>query len=239
MGAASKILGLLAVTGILVLVKQYATKEQMDQLMELAEGESGPRGIAMIMAILFFGSILAMPVTPVEFFCGYKFGFLYGFVIVVFAKQTGGMVAYWIGRLVLRDFIKRTIVPKWTILQALDGAFEEEGLKMALAFRSMYIPTGIKNYGCAALGCGFWQATAASAVFGPLYAAANLYAGATTREVRNATSSTGEVDYVKQGVKVAMGGFFVIGCGMAMKIMKQQLKKVTEKVEAKANKKKK
>lgn len=236
MVSAKTIVAVLAMGAAAFAVKQFATKEQMDALMQIAEGESGPKGIAIIMALLFFGAIFALPVTPLEFFCGYKFGFLSGFLVVVGAKQTGGICAYWIGRLVLRDFIKRTIVPKWTILQALDGAFEEEGLKMAFAFRSMYIPTGIKNYGCGALGCGFWPSTCASMVFGPLYAAANLYAGATTRELRNAAGGQ-ETDYVKQGVKIAMGGFFVVGCGMAMKIMKKQLAKVTAEVEAKANKK--
>jgi uncharacterized membrane protein YdjX (TVP38/TMEM64 family) len=230
-----QILGALA-----AFAKQYATKEQMDQLMELAEGETGPRGMALVVGICFFGAIIGMPVVPVEVFTGYKYGMVQGFLLVVLGKQTGGMIAYWIGRTILRDFVRKNIVPKWKILQALDGAFEEEGLKMALAFRSMYIPTGVKNYGCAALGCGFWQATAASMVFGPLYAVTNLYAGATARDLRNAgkTAGTGETDYVKQAVKIAMGGFFVLGIGMSMKIMKKQLAKVTAEVEKKAKAKK-
>lgn len=234
--SASKIISLLVLGALLYAGKQYCTKEQMDQLMELAEGESGPKAIAIIIAICFFGAIFGIPTTPLEFFAGYKYGFGYGFLIIVSGKQLGGMAAYWIGRLFLRDWIRKNMVPKWKILMALDGAFEEEGLKMAFAFRSMYIPVAVKSYGCAALGCGFWQATAASMVFGPLYAAANLYAGAATREVRDASSAGGEADWVKNAVKITLGGIFVVGCGFAMKIMKKQLKKVTDELEAKAAK---
>jgi uncharacterized membrane protein YdjX (TVP38/TMEM64 family) len=185
--------------------------------------------------LYFFGAILAMPVSPLEVLTGYKYGFATGLVIIVAGKQTGGMVAYWLGRTVFREFFRTNVMPKWKILRALDGAFKEDGLKMAFAFRSMFIPTPVKNYGCAALGCKFWHATAASMVFGPLYGAANLYAGSAMRAVRDVGGGSEDVNYVKQAVKVVTGGLFVVASMLAMKIMKKHLAKLTEEVEAKAD----
>jgi uncharacterized membrane protein YdjX (TVP38/TMEM64 family) len=232
MAIATKIVGLAALVTAVYAVKTYATKEQVDALLEVAEGESGPRGMAMVSLFFFFGAVFALPVTPVEVLAGYKYGLAAGFMVVVIGKQLGGMAAYWLGRTVFRDFVRNNIVPQWKILQALDGAFKEEGFKMALVFRSMYIPTPVKNYGCAALGCSFWHATGASMIFGPLYAAANLYAGAMTRSMRD-VSGGGEVDYVALATKVLMGGAFVIGSYVAVREVKTQLGKLTAELEEK------
>jgi uncharacterized membrane protein YdjX (TVP38/TMEM64 family) len=238
MGLRAKILAAAALGSVVLLAKTFAPKEEFDawwsSLLEIAEGESGPRGVMIVVALYFFGAILGMPPTPLEFFTGYKYGLTAGFAITVAGKQTGGMVAYWLGRTVFREFFRKNVMPTMKILRALDGAFKEDGLKMAFVFRSMFIPTPVKNYGCAALGCKFWHATAASMVFGPLYGAANLYAGSAARAVRDVGGGGADVNYVKQAVKVLTGGLFVLASIAAMSIMKKHLAKLTEEVEAKA-----
>jgi uncharacterized membrane protein YdjX (TVP38/TMEM64 family) len=235
MGRLRNILTIAALGSVIALTKTYATKEQLESMQEVLEGETGPRGVVILIALYFFGAILALPVSPLEVITGYKYGFATGLLIVVAGKQTGGMVAYWLGRTVFREFFRTNVMPKWKILRALDGAFKEDGLKMAFAFRSMFIPTPVKNYGCAALGCKFWHATAASMVFGPLYGAANLYGGSAMRAVRDVGGGSEDVNYVKQAVKVVTGGLFVVASMLAMKIMKKHLAKLTEEVEAKAD----
>lgn len=225
----TKVLGIGLLCVVLFALKKVLSKEQIDALLEAAEGETGPRGVAFVMVINLIVAIFGLPVTPVEFFCGYKFGMLAGFGVVVVGKQLGGAVAYFIGRFFLRDFLRTNLVPKWKILQAFDGAFAENSWKMAFVFRSMYLPTSVKNYGCAALGCPFWPSMCASMVFGPLYAAANIYAGSTSRTMRSVASSGGEgVDWVSTARTVFSGLLFVGASAIALKEVKKQLAKLDE-----------
>lgn len=229
MGAVKNVFLLIGL-GAVFFATQGVDKKQLmkDVMFQLEKYGDSPEGMFYTAVALAVGTIICFPVTILELFIGYTFGFYKGMMIIVLGKQSGGVVAYWLGRTLMRQWVLDNVVAKFKILRALEKSFQTDGLKTALLFRSMYIPVMVKNYGCAALGCGFWQASIASMVFGPLYGLSNLYIGGTARNIMELFDGSGKGDPNVVYMTTAIGAIGVLSVGVMMKVIRKKCDELVE-----------
>jgi len=75
-----------------------------------------------------------------------KIGVLLGALSVFFGASAGGIIAFILGRYLLRDWVKG-LTTKYAIFEALDAALEEKGLRIMVLLRlSPIIPFNAINY---------------------------------------------------------------------------------------------
>ncbi|RFC43796.1 MAG: SNARE-associated domain [Verrucomicrobia bacterium] len=110
-----------------------------------------PLGTGMVSAVLFCGvvmgaQILLIPVTPFSIYAGFTFGFWRGFAVIISAKMLSAFLNFSLSRWVARDWGKK-LSGRYPLVQSMNDALVQEGLRFAILLRMCPVPFGVANYG--------------------------------------------------------------------------------------------
>jgi len=112
-------------------------------------------GVFAFMGVYFVATVCFIPGSILTLGSGFIFGKAIGVgpgvalatLAVFVGASLGAIVSFLIGRYVLRDWVMKRLVEKYPIIQALDEAFLQKGLKIFILLRlSPIIPFNAINY---------------------------------------------------------------------------------------------
>ena len=145
------------------LTNQYIADGLSSFLEWIEENPAG--GIFVFILVYFVATVLFVPGSILTLGAGFVFasafglgvGVLLGTLAVFIGASAGAIVAFLLGRFLLRDWVSG-LTKKYTIFEALDKAFEEKGLRIMTLLRlSPIIPFNAINYIAGVTALGFWS----------------------------------------------------------------------------------
>ncbi|CAK4078513.1 unnamed protein product [Aphanomyces euteiches] len=99
--------------------------------------------------------ILCCPSTLFDLTAGYLFGFGFGNVVALGGKTFGSVVAFLIGRYVMKDTVRQKLQEGQPMFRAWALLLDRDQLQFVVLLQLAYIPIFIKNYGLAILHIPF------------------------------------------------------------------------------------
>ena len=146
--------GILLIAAVVAVVLG-PTEEWLRALVAWVEGLGAVGGVvfagAYILATVFFVPGLILTIAA-----GFLFGWFWGVVAVSVASTSGALAAFFIGRYLARDAIRRKLEDR-PRFHAIDRAIEQEGLKVVLLTRLVPLfPFNLLNYAYGLTGVS-WQ----------------------------------------------------------------------------------
>lgn len=112
-------------------------------------------GVFAFVAVYFVATVLFVPGSILTLGSGFVFGKAVGLgpgvamatAAVFIGASLGAIVAFLLGRYLLKDWVGRRLVEKYPIIKALDEAFQQEGFRIFVLLRlSPIIPFNAINY---------------------------------------------------------------------------------------------
>ncbi len=117
----------------------------MENILEWVES-LGAMGAIAFMAIYILATIAFVPGLLLTLGAGLLFGVFWGSVYVFVASTAGAILAFWIGRYLLRNWVSKKIAGN-AKFQAIDTAVGQSGFKIVLLTRlSPAFPFNLLNY---------------------------------------------------------------------------------------------
>lgn len=122
-------------------------------------------GIFAFMGVYFLATVLFVPGSILTLGAGFVFakafglgvGLLLGTISVFVGASAGAIVAFLVGRFLLRDWVEN-LTKKYAIMEALDTAFAEKGLRIMTLLRlSPIIPFNAINFIVGVTALSFWS----------------------------------------------------------------------------------
>ncbi len=148
---------LLIVAGILgfVLAARYwLDRDALAGLLSRVQS-LGNLGAAILSAFYVLACVLFLPGSILTLAAGFLFGLAKGYVAVAVGSVLGASAAFWIGRTVGRDWVRRKIEGN-AKFAALDRAVAQNGFKIVLLTRlSPAFPFNLLNFAYGVTGVGF------------------------------------------------------------------------------------
>lgn len=144
-GAGRKVLGAVVVVALAVAVALVGPSRALEALGQLKG--MGPLGALLYALGYAVGCVLFLPGTPLSLGGGALFGPLWGFVAVWGGATLGAVLAFVLGRTLLRDAISARVGerPGW---RAVDAAISRRGFRVVFLLRlSPLFPFNVLNYG--------------------------------------------------------------------------------------------
>mmetsp|Transcript_24154 Transcript_24154/g.27979 ORF Transcript_24154/g.27979 Transcript_24154/m.27979 type:complete len:333 (-) Transcript_24154:52-1050(-) len=117
--------------------------------------ENPGAGICAFIGVYFAATVLFIPGSILTLGSGFVFanrfglglGLLFSTLSVFVGASTGSIAAFLLGRYLFRDCIQRTLYQKYTTIQAVDNALQNQGLKIMILLRlSPIVPFNAVNY---------------------------------------------------------------------------------------------
>jgi uncharacterized membrane protein YdjX (TVP38/TMEM64 family) len=105
-----------------------------------------PGSDAMAGVGLALWAVLLLPTSVFEVAVGYAFGFPRGLAITWAGKTAGGIVAFLLGRSLLRDWAT-AVLQSHPVLRGIQSVINHQVITVVFLVRAAYIPMAIKNYG--------------------------------------------------------------------------------------------
>lgn len=207
--------------------------DTVDAFLEWIEDNPVP-GIFVFVVVYFIATVFFIPGSILTLGAGFVFanafglgtGVLLGTLTVFFGASSGAIVAFLLGRFLLRDWVSRK-TEHYTIFEALDNALAEKGFRiMALLRLSPIIPFNALNYIAGVTAIGFWQYVWAMFAILPgtiLYVFLGASAGSLADSANSGDNSTVTIIVVVVGVV-----FGVLAVALTSYYARQELQKVTE-----------
>eukprot|EP00578_Thalassiosira_sp_NH16_P025587 CAMPEP_0181100578 /NCGR_PEP_ID=MMETSP1071-20121207/13268_1 /TAXON_ID=35127 /ORGANISM="Thalassiosira sp., Strain NH16" /LENGTH=302 /DNA_ID=CAMNT_0023183317 /DNA_START=114 /DNA_END=1022 /DNA_ORIENTATION=+ len=112
-------------------------------------------GVFAFVGVYFVATVLFVPGSILTLGSGFVFGKAVGLgpgvalatAAVFVGASLGAIAAFLLGRYLLRDWVTRKLVDKYPIIEALDGAFQQEGFRIFVLLRlSPIVPFNAINY---------------------------------------------------------------------------------------------
>eukprot|EP00545_Synedropsis_sp_CCMP1620_P013790 CAMPEP_0119014824 /NCGR_PEP_ID=MMETSP1176-20130426/10409_1 /TAXON_ID=265551 /ORGANISM="Synedropsis recta cf, Strain CCMP1620" /LENGTH=336 /DNA_ID=CAMNT_0006968069 /DNA_START=96 /DNA_END=1102 /DNA_ORIENTATION=- len=160
------LIGLLLLASVVFIIVDSLTtgyvRTGIDAFLAWIEANPAP-GFFVFMVVYFVATILFIPGSILTLGAGFVFanafglgvGILLGTLSVFFGASSGAIVAFLLGRFLLRDWVK-TLTKKYAIFEALDTALDQKGFRiMALLRLSPIIPFNAINYIAAVTAVSF------------------------------------------------------------------------------------
>lgn len=117
----------------------------------------GPWGPVALAGFYVISCVLLIPASIPTLAAGVLFGVVKGSIVAMIGGTAGAAAAYWVGRLMARDWVARRIA-RSRRFTALDNAVDEHGLKVvALSRLSPIAPYAILNYVFGLTKVPFWK----------------------------------------------------------------------------------
>lgn len=125
-----------------------------DRVLHLIESlrDLGPAGMVPFALVYAVATTLLLPSTPFPLAAGFLYGPWIGFVVAWIGEVAGAVVAWWLGRTVLKSRAER-LVARSPVLTALREALQDGGLGLLFLVRlSPIFPFGALNYALGLFG---------------------------------------------------------------------------------------
>lgn len=125
----------------------------------------GTKGlIAYIFAFMVWELVVGVT-TPVETAAGMAFGFQKGIVANAIGKTSGAILAFLLGRFVLKDYVTKKLESN-EYMELVKDSITRTPIRVALIWRFSFLPEQIKNFGLSILPVKTWQFIAAVLLHG-------------------------------------------------------------------------
>mmetsp|Transcript_31855 Transcript_31855/g.23575 ORF Transcript_31855/g.23575 Transcript_31855/m.23575 type:complete len:196 (+) Transcript_31855:113-700(+) len=143
-------------------------------------------GIVCYMLIYICFVVLVIPGTILTLGGAFTFGnlfpglkgFLLALTLVVVSATIGAMLAFLIGRFLIRDFLKRNVISRINLFEAIDRGLGNNGFKLVFLLRmTPIVPYNVFNYGMSVTTVSFRDFTFGSVGMIPM-SSLYVYVGA-------------------------------------------------------------
>jgi uncharacterized membrane protein YdjX (TVP38/TMEM64 family) len=195
--------------------------------------ENPGAGVVAFMLVYFVATILFIPGSILTLGAGFVFsasfgslgvGILLGVISVFFGACGGAIISFLLGRYLLRDAVGR-LSKKYSVLDALDKALAEKGLRIMILLRlSPIIPFNAVNYVAGVTAISFWSYVVALLAIIPgtaLYVFLGASAGSLTESANSGENATVTIIVVVVGII-----FGVLAIALTSYYARQELNKV-------------
>ena len=191
-------------------------------------------GLFVFILVYFAATILFIPGSILTLGAGFVFamafglglGLLLGTLAVFVGASAGAVLAFLIGRFLLRGWVTR-LTKKYTIFQALDKALAQKGFRiMALLRLSPIIPFSILNYVAGTTAVGFWEYVLALFAILPgtiLFVFLGASAGSLMDSAKSGDNLTVTIIVIVTGVF-----FGILAVGLTSYYARQELRRATQ-----------
>lgn len=128
--------------------------EEIISRLQNAAGFSSETGIVsavLFCAVVMGAQILLIPVSPFSIYAGFTFGFWRGLAVILSAKMLSAFLNFSLSRWIARDWGKR-LAGRYPLVQSMNDALVQEGLRFAILLRMCPVPFGVANYGFGVTG---------------------------------------------------------------------------------------
>lgn len=140
-------------------ISSFNFKEELAKQLDVLSS-MGTKGLIMYVFAFMAWELVVGVTTPVETAAGMAFGFKNGVVANAIGKTSGAMLAFLLGRFVLRDYVTKKLKDN-EYMDLVKDSIEKQPVRVALIWRFSPLPEQIKNFGLAILPVKMWQFTVA------------------------------------------------------------------------------
>lgn len=138
-------LGLGLLIGLFAAFSYFKVQDLLQPLLVWVRG-LGAWGAIVFILVYVVATVLLIPGSVLTVAGGTLFNLGWGFVYVFTGAMVGAILAFWVGRYLIRDWVARQLEGK-PKFQAIDRAVAQEGLKIVLLTRlSPLFPFNLLNY---------------------------------------------------------------------------------------------
>lgn len=116
----------------------------------------GTPGIVIYTVAFMLWELTVGVTTPVETAAGMAFGLKNGIMANAIGKTSGAVLAFLIGRYVLKGFVQKTLEGN-ELMELVQDSIAKNPIRVALIWRFSFLPEQIKNFGLAVLPVKTWQ----------------------------------------------------------------------------------
>mmetsp|Transcript_10249 Transcript_10249/g.15403 ORF Transcript_10249/g.15403 Transcript_10249/m.15403 type:complete len:196 (+) Transcript_10249:1083-1670(+) len=120
----------------------------------------GTKGIVLYVFAFMAWELIVGVTTPVETAAGMAFGMKNGVIANAIGKTSGAILAFLLGRFVLRDYVTMKLKDN-EYMDLVKDSIAKRPVRVALVWRFSPLPEQIKNFGLAILPVKTWQFTVA------------------------------------------------------------------------------
>jgi uncharacterized membrane protein YdjX (TVP38/TMEM64 family) len=139
------VLGLVGIAAFVAVIVLLPVNEWLLKLVERIR-DMGGVGAAVFVAAYVAATVLLLPGSILTLGAGFAYGPVYGTLLVMLASNMGAILAFLLGRTVLRDRVARRISSD-ARFSAVDAAVGAQGFRVVLLLRlSPLFPFNLLNY---------------------------------------------------------------------------------------------
>lgn len=187
----------MAVVGLLAMLKANRAAVLQGVVAVMARIEAmGPAGMALYMVVSVCAMLVMFPTVPLDMAAGLLFAKQHGLVVASVlagsAKILSQTLAFVLGRTLLRDFVRRTLLPRFPIFRAAAKTIAAEPFRMTCVVRFAPIPTIAKSFCLSVCGVPLPAFVAASTLFGVPWSVLGALVGSTLASLPEIFNGQGE-----------------------------------------------
>ena len=108
--------------------------------------DTGIVSAALFCVVVMGAQIVLIPVSPFSIYAGFTLGFWRGTAVIICAKMLSAFLNFSLSRWIARDWGKR-LASRYPLVQSMNDALVQEGLRFAILLRMCPVPFGVANYG--------------------------------------------------------------------------------------------
>lgn len=191
-----------------------------------AVNDLGTPGLVMYSFFFALWEILVGITTPVETAAGMAFGVKRGIIASAIGKIGGAITAYFIGHLLLQDYVKAKLEGN-EMMDLVEDSIRENPVGVALIWRFSFLPEFVKNFGLSVLPIKPIHFITAVFMHGFPFTCLWTFLGAETGAL-----ARGVVEAPSRTLKLLVSGVYVFGffvsptlVGMWVKSLKDKQKR--------------